>query len=62
VLLRNRLRPAPRSTSASWQAFLRAQASGIVAIDFFTAETVRLKTLYVLFLIELHTGRVRPAA
>ena len=61
VLLRNGLRPAPRSTSASWQAFLRAQASGIVAIDFFTVETVRLKTLYVLFLIELHTRRVRLA-
>jgi len=61
VLLGNGLRPAPRSTSASWQAFLRAQASGIVAIDFFTVETVRLKTLYVLFLIELHTRRVRLA-
>jgi putative transposase len=32
-----------------------------VAIDFFTVETVRLKTLYVLFCIELGTWRVRLA-
>jgi transposase InsO family protein len=61
VLLRNGLRPAPRRASVTWRAFLRAQASGIVAVDFFTVETVRLKTLYVLFLIELHTRRVRLA-
>ncbi len=61
VLLRNRLRPAPRRASATWRAFLRAQASSIVATDFFTVETVRLKTLYVLFVIELHTRQVRLA-
>jgi hypothetical protein len=59
VLLRNGLRPAPRRAPASWRAFLRAQASAIVAVDFFTVETVRLKTLSVLFLIELQTRRVR---
>jgi putative transposase len=59
VLLRNRLRPAPRRASVTWRAFLRAQASSIVATDFFTVETVRLKTLYVLFVIELHTRRIR---
>jgi len=59
VLLRNGLRPAPRRASVSWRAFLRAQAAGIVATDFFTVETVRLTTLYVLFTIELGTRRVR---
>ena len=61
VLLGNGLRPAPRRASVTWGAFLRAQASGIVATDFFTVETVRLKTLYVLFFIELHTRQVRLA-
>jgi putative transposase len=63
VLLRHGLRSAPRRASVTWRAFLRAQAPGIVAIDFFTVETVRLTTLYVLFVIELqpHTRRVRLA-
>jgi putative transposase len=61
VLLGNGLRPAPRRASATWRAFLRAQAAGIIATDFFTVETVRLKTLYVLFFIELHTRQVRVA-
>jgi len=61
VLLGNGLRPAPRRASVTWRAFLRAQAAGIIATDFFTVETVRLKTLYVLFFIELNTRQVRVA-
>jgi hypothetical protein len=57
VLRRSGLRPAPRRASVTWRAFLRAQAAGIIATDFFTVETVRLKTLYALFFIELHLGR-----
>jgi hypothetical protein len=59
VLLRNGLRPAPPPTSVTWRAFLRAQASSIVAIDFLTVETVCPKTLYVLFAIALRTRQVR---
>jgi hypothetical protein len=61
VLLGNGLRPAPRRASVTWRVFLRAQASGTVATDFFTVETVRLTTLYVLFFIELGTRQVRLA-
>jgi len=39
--------------------YLMALRSSILAIDFFTVETVRLTTLYVLFVIELGTRRVR---
>ena len=52
------LSPAPRRSGPSWSEFLRAQASGILASDFFTVETVTLRTLYVLFFIEVSTGRV----
>jgi putative transposase len=63
TLLRgNGLRPAPRRASVTWRVFLRAQASGIVATDFFTVQTVRLTTLYVLFFIELGTRLVRLAS
>jgi hypothetical protein len=59
TLLRTaRLGPAPRRTGPSWAEFLRAQADGIVACDFFSVETAWLRTLYVLVFIELGTRRV----
>jgi putative transposase len=48
-----RIGPAPRRSGPSWSEFLRAQAAGIVACDFFTVETAWLRTLYVLVFIEL---------
>lgn len=54
------IHPAPRR-GPTWGQFLRSQASGILACDFFTVETVFLKTLYVLFFIELKTRRVHLA-
>jgi putative transposase len=50
--------PAPRRTGPTWSEFLKAQAKGIMACDFFCVETIRLKTLYVLMFIELQTRRV----
>ena len=48
-----RLGPAPRRAGPTWAEFLRAQAHGIIACDFFTVETAWLRTLYVLVFIEL---------
>jgi transposase InsO family protein len=56
-----RLGPAPRRTGPSWTEFLRAQADGIIACDFFTVETAWLRTLYVLVFIELGSRRVHPS-
>jgi putative transposase len=50
--------PAPARNSESWTTFLRSQAAGIVACDFFTVDTVMLRRYYVLFFIELQTRRV----
>jgi len=61
ILLRSGLNPAPRRGGPTWTQFLRSQAAGILATDFFTVETIGLKTLYVLFFIELSTRRVRLA-
>jgi putative transposase len=58
ILLKQGLGPAPRRADPSWSEFLRAQAEGILACDFFTVETAFLKTLYVLFFIEIGTRRV----
>jgi transposase InsO family protein len=61
IMRRSGLGPAPRRGGPSWAEFLRAQAHGIVACDFFTVETVWLRTLYVLFFIEHGSRRVRLA-
>jgi putative transposase len=58
LLRRHGFGPAPRRTGPSWTQFLRAQAEGIVACDFFAVETIRLTTLSVLFFIHLSSRRV----
>ena len=58
LLRRAGLGPAPRRLGPTWTEFLRAQARGIIACDFFTVETAWLRTLYVLVFIELHSRRV----
>jgi hypothetical protein len=58
ILRRVGLPPAPRKSGPPWTEFLRAQAKGILATDFFTVETAWLRTLYVLFAIEIGSRRV----
>jgi len=61
VLQRAGVPAAPRRSSETWRAFLRAQATGIVACDFVTVDTVFFRRLYVLVFIELQTRIVRVA-
>jgi len=61
VLHAHGLDPAPRRTPTSWRSFLRQQAAGILACDFFTVDTVFLQRVYVLFVIELASRRVHLA-
>ena len=61
VLRAHGLDPAPRRVQTSWRSFLRQQATGIVACDFFTVDTVFLRRVYVLFFVELANRRVHLA-
>src|SRR5439155_12917028 len=58
ILRRAGLGPAPRRDGPTWRQFLAAQAKGIVACDFFTVETVFLKTLYVMVFMHVQTRRI----
>jgi transposase InsO family protein len=53
--------PAPRRTGPAWKQFLTAQARGIVAADFVHVDTVLLRRIYALIVIEHGTRRVHLA-
>jgi len=56
MLQRRRVPPAPRcgSHATSWPQFLAQHRDAVLACDFFTVETVFLKTITVLFFREMH--------
>jgi putative transposase len=60
VLQRHRVPPAPerKRHGSTWRAFLRHYRHACLATDFFTMETIGLRTIYVLFFIHLGTRRV----
>jgi CubicO group peptidase (beta-lactamase class C family) len=59
ILQRAGVDPAPIRSALTWRQFLRAQAKSVLAVDFFTVDTVLLKRLYVLFVIEVASRQVR---
>ena len=55
------LDPAPRRAGPTWRQFLSAQAHAILAVDFAHVDTVFLRRLYILLVIEHGRRRVHLA-
>jgi putative transposase len=61
ILKCHQMSPASVRSSTTWRTFLNHYKDQIIACDFFTIETIRLQTIYVLFFIELGSRRVHFA-
>lgn len=62
TLRRHRVPPAPQRRGATtWRDFVQSHKDQLLACDFFTIETLWLKTLHVLFFIEVGMRRVHLA-
>ncbi|GAC1552510.1 MAG: hypothetical protein NVS2B7_28500 [Herpetosiphon sp.] len=63
ALKHHRVSPAPERSrrGSTWRTFLGQYKGEMLACDFFTVETAWLKTLYVLFFIEIGSRRVHFA-
>jgi putative transposase len=52
ILKKAGIDPAPRRSGPTWAEFLRAQAEGVLACDFFHVETITLARLYCFAVVE----------
>lgn len=58
ILRKAGIDPAPRRGDQIWAPFLKAQASGILAADFFHVETITFARLYCFAIVEHASRRV----
>jgi len=56
------MEPTPMRSGLSWGEFLHAQATTLLACDFFTVDTALLRRLYVLFFIEHGSRKVHVSS
>jgi len=61
VLREEHAGPAGGRPGPSWRQFLQSQAKSLIAVDFFTVDTIWLRRLDVLFFIEVASRRVHFA-